>query len=223
MRFVRNIAKYTGLGLALQELLYGFIMGLMFIVAAQTGVAKFDTNLGLVLAIIGMNFAWGFVDMILFTMIDRFDQRKYVRIVNAKNSDLDDAQIRDLIRNNLSGTLVDVLDEKDEMEIVRKILRSEVEPPEQLREERRDGFKGNAICFLLTVSTCIPLTLPLLILPDSMQFEACLWSSSIAAVFLFVIGYLMHSYTGINKWVMGICVSSIGIGITLLAMLMGGF
>lgn len=221
MKVIRKLISYTGPGLALQELLYGFVMALIFVAAAQIGIVQFESNRDLIVAILGMNTAWGIIDMIVFTLVDRFDQRKYIRIVSMnKERYVDEKELKEIIRDNLSGTLIDVLDYEDEKKIVRQILNAGLDTEENLKNERMDIFKGNFVCFLLTILTCIPVITPLLIIPD--LHLACLWSSSVSAVFLFFIGYFMHPYTGINKWIMGFMISGIGIGITAMALLLGG-
>lgn len=205
--------------MALQELLYGFIMALIFVAATQFGLVRFDSNMDLVMTIIGMNTAWGLVDMIVFTLVDRFDQRKYVRIVESK-SEISDDIIEELISNELSGTLIDVLDKEDERKIVRQILEAGLEPEEHLKRERGDMLRTNFMCFVLTMLTCIPVITPLLIISDI--YIACLWSSAVSTVFLFMIGYFLEEYTGINRWIMGLLVAGIGIGITFMAVALGG-
>ena len=219
MKIARKLVGYTGPGLVLQELLYGFIMALIFVSAAQFEIMHFSSNTDLILAIIGMNTAWGIVDMVIFSLVDRFDQREYVRIIESKE-DVDDEYIKKLIHYNLSGTLIDVLDEKDEIRIVKEILRSRLEPEEDLKKERRSLYIGNFLCFVYTISTVIPVSIPLLLIED--MGTACLWSSLVSAAFMFLIGYLMHEYTGVNKWLMGLIVASIGMGITFLALILGG-
>jgi len=65
--------------LAIQEVLYGFVMALTFIIAARVGIFTYDTPLYLVMMILAMNFVWGVIDMIIFYRIDVSTQRRYRR------------------------------------------------------------------------------------------------------------------------------------------------
>ena len=127
---MRRIVGYVGPGLALQELLYGFIMALLFVTAAQLGIVK-DAISAIVL-IVGMNFTWGAIDMIVFTVVDRFNQRKYIRLVAGKDSAENGRYVERLIEDELAGTLIDVVDREDEKKIVELIMASRLEPEEEL-------------------------------------------------------------------------------------------
>ena len=68
----RGIVRKTGPGLAIQEVLYGFIMALIYVTAARIGILRYTDTLNLVILIIGMNFTWGFIDAVVFYMVDVF-------------------------------------------------------------------------------------------------------------------------------------------------------
>lgn len=59
MHAVRGLVKMTGLALALQELMYGFIMELIFVSAARIGILDYGSATHLAITIIGMNATWG--------------------------------------------------------------------------------------------------------------------------------------------------------------------
>lgn len=217
--FFRRMVSYTGPGLMLQELLYGFIMALIFITAAQMRIMEFNSSTNLIVLIIGMNFTWGLIDMIVFFMIDAFDQKSRIRAIRSK-SDRDEKEVRAYIHEDLSGTIADVLDEEDERKIVDIIMKSRLEPEEQLRTERKDLFIGAFFCFVITMLTVIPVIMPLIFIPD--KTTALFWSSGVAAIFLFFIGYYMAPYTGINKWKMGFMLTAASWVITFVATITGG-
>lgn len=64
-RFGR-LVDATGPSTALQELLYGFIMALIFVNAARLGILEYSDPMDFVLVIIGMNATWGAIDGIIF-------------------------------------------------------------------------------------------------------------------------------------------------------------
>ena len=56
--------------LVLQEAMYGFVMALTFITAEQLGLVDYNTRSKLILAILGMDFVWGAIDMYIFYRMD---------------------------------------------------------------------------------------------------------------------------------------------------------
>ena len=68
----RRLVGITGVSLALQELLYGLIMALIFITAARVGVLHYTDRENLVILIMGMNLTWGAIDAIVFYLLDIF-------------------------------------------------------------------------------------------------------------------------------------------------------
>ena len=70
-KIISRLVRNTGRGLALQEALYGFIMAMLFVTAASFGLIKVSSNGQMIMLIIGMDFSWGLIDMIIFYFIDR--------------------------------------------------------------------------------------------------------------------------------------------------------
>ena len=105
---VSNLVGKTGTGLALQEVLYGFIMALIFITAARIGILKYDDATDLIILIVGMNLTWGAIDAVVFYFIDTMNQRKYVRLLESE--DIDRQERLDALLSEFGGTPMDVLD-----------------------------------------------------------------------------------------------------------------
>ena len=71
-----RVVNNTGPGLALQEMMYGFIMALLFITATRFGVIDCNSAIDLIVLMAGMDFTWGAIDCILFYFVDVLDQRR---------------------------------------------------------------------------------------------------------------------------------------------------
>ncbi|MFA6710115.1 MAG: VIT1/CCC1 transporter family protein [Candidatus Methanomethylophilaceae archaeon] len=220
IKAARRMMGYTGTGLMLQELLYGFIMALLFITAAQFRLIGFGVK-ELIILIVGMNFTWGLIDMLVFFTIDTFDQKKYIRIIEAKKKGMiDEAKIRMLIKDELSGTIADIIDAESEKKVVDLIMDSDLEPEDQILSERRNMFYSAFFCFLLTMFTVIPVILPLLLVSDFRT--ALFYSAGFASIMLFFVGYYVAPYFGQNRWLVGIGILAFTGVITLLATFTGG-
>ena len=216
-KIISRLVRNTGRGLALQEALYGFIMAMLFVTAASFGLIKVSSNGQMIMLIIGMDFSWGLIDMIIFYFIDRAEQRKYVRIL--KGEDLYDEK-KKVIRDNLSGTIVDVLDEESEERIVDIIAEGMPEERGEYVTERRGIFKSAFSCFIITIMAAIPSVVSLLLVSD---LQAALLTAGVSSsVCMFFIGFKMGPYFGTKGWISGTFVLALALGITLAATFTGG-
>ena len=220
IKTARRVMGYTGTGLMLQELLYGFIMALLFITAARFRLIDFGVK-ELIILIVGMNFTWGLIDMLVFFTIDAFDQKKYIRIIEAKKKGtMDEKEIQTLIKDELSGTIADIIDAESERKVIDQLMNSDLEPADQILSERRNMFYSAFFCFLLTMFTVIPVILPLLLISDFRT--ALFYSAGFASIMLFFVGYYVAPYFGQNRWLVGIGTLTFAGVITLLATFTGG-
>ena len=63
---IRNLLTAPGPSTGLQELLYGFIMSLIFVYATRFGLLSYDDPMQFVLVVTGMCATWGAIDAIIF-------------------------------------------------------------------------------------------------------------------------------------------------------------
>ena len=214
MRLVRN----TGRGLALQEALYGFIMAMLFISAAAFGLIPVNSNTEMIILIVGMDFTWGVIDMIIFFFVDVSEQRKHLRILRDEEELYADK--RKVIKDNLSGTMVGLLDEEDEEKVIDIICEAKLESLRDIRSDRVDMFKSAFSSFLITFMAVIPSVIVFLVIPD--LDDALMIAGFVSSIFLFIIGYRLGPYFGTKGWISGLIVLSLALGITLCATFTGG-
>ena len=215
--FIIRLVRNTGRGLALQEALYGFIMAMLFITASAFGLISVETNTDVIVLIVGMNFSWGAIDMVIFYFIDVAEQRKHYRILKGQGLYDDKKKV---IRDNLSGTIVGMLDDEDENRIVDIIADSNIESFEEIRNDRRDLFKSAFSSFVITMLTVIPSVLCLLIVDDLR--DALMFAGITSSICMFFIGYLLGPYLGTKGWISGSMVLLLALGITAAATVTGG-
>lgn len=217
-KFIMRLVRNTGRGLALQEALYGFIMAMLFITASAFGLINVETNMDVIILIVGMNFSWGAIDMVIFYFIDVAEQKKHFRILRS-DSDLYDDK-KKVIKDNLSGTIVDCLDDESEDKVVEIVAQSGVESEQEEKEDRKDLFKSAFSSFVITMLTTIPPVLSLLIVDDLK--DALMYAGFTSSVCMFFVGYLMGPYLGTKGWFSGLMVLGLGLGITIIATFTGG-
>ena len=215
---VSNLVGKTGVGLALQEVLYGFIMALIFVTAARIGILKYDDATDLIILIVGMNLTWGAIDAVVFYFIDTMNQRKYVRLLESE--DIDRKERLDALLSEFGGTPMDVLDPECEKIMCERMLDMKVENESEKAKDRRDMRHSAIACFLITASTIVPVIVPLLLIGDVM--DALLVSSCLSAVVLFFVGYMTGGDLGLNKMKFGLILTAISWAITIVATITGG-
>ena len=212
-----RIARHTGSSLALQEMLYGFIMALLFITAVRFDVLKFSTVEDLIILMVGMDFTWGAIDAVLFYMIDVMDQHRMEKILTSRKSP---EAIAEILQYEFGGSPAGLL----RQEGIRRVgLQVAVEPLKDkngLKEDRRRMWISSVYCFLATVVTLLVVVPPLLLFDDAS--EALFASSVFSAIALFIIGYEYSGYVGINKVLGGIFITSVAWAIILVATFTGG-
>ena len=215
--FIMRLVRNTGRGLALQEALYGFIMAMLFITASAFGLINVESNIDVIILIVGMNFSWGAIDMVIFYFIDVAEQKKHFRILRGDGLYDDKKKV---IRDNLSGTIVDCLDDESEDKVVELIAESGLEPEEQEKEARKDLFKSAFSSFLITMITVIPSVLSLLIIDDLK--DGLMWAGLTSSICMFFVGYKLGPYLGTKGMFSGLMVLLLGLSITIIATFTGG-
>ncbi len=214
-----GIVSKTGPGLAIQEVLYGFIMGLIFVTAARVGVLDYPGKVHLAVLIIGMNLTWGAIDAVVFYLVGMFDQRNFVRIMSNPEN-LDETERIRLLEYAFSGTPLDLLEPESEREICRNILKQKMQSEEQMAADRRALMESSIACFIITALTIIPIILPILLVEDVATGLAA--SSALSSIVLFFIGFKLEKYVGVNRWVLGFGLAGVSWAITIVSTFTGG-
>lgn len=214
---IRSIVSRTGPGLALQEMMYGFIMALLFISASRFGIINFSSATDIIILMVGMDFTWGAIDCILFFVIDVLDQR---RMLNYMRSDIPLEQKAEMMADDFDNSPLDLVDTEQKMEACRKIAELDIESEEEMRSDRRRMAISAFYCFIATILPLIPTSIPLLLIDD--LYDALFVASALSAITMFFIGWRMGKYVGMKGWKCGLIITSLAWVITLVATFTGG-
>ncbi|MDO5854041.1 MAG: Fic family protein, partial [Thermoplasmata archaeon] len=186
-----------GPGLVLQELLYGFIMELIFVTATRIGMLQYDSSLQLAIVIIGMNATWGAIDAVVFFLIGGFSSRKHVMMIrNGRKGGKDREEAISYLLDEFGGTPLDALTEEDERRICERILECETESNADIRRDQRQSALSSFGCFVVTLFTLIPVVLPILLI-EPLE-TALIVASALSSCTLFFVGYKMKDYFSVN-------------------------
>lgn len=220
MNAVRSLVTMTGPALALQELLYGFIMELIFVTAARIGILDYGSATGLVVMILGMNATWGAIDAVIFYMIGAFSERNHARVIDEARSGKDREEAVRYLMDAFGGTPLDALLPEDERMICERILECRTESEEGFSKDRRAMALSSLGCFIITLLTIIPVAAPILLIPDTMLALGV--ASALSSVILFFVGYSMKNHFATNGWAMGLFLTGISWTITIISTFTGG-
>ncbi len=214
----RKLLAAPGPSTALQELLYGFIMALIFVYAARFGILKYDAPWDFIIVIIGMNATWGAIDAAIFYYLGLCDQKRYIKLIKDDSAD-PESRISELM-DEFDSTPLDVLSDQDKRWVCEKMLDRELQSEDGFSEDRRKMMISSVGCFVITLLTVIPIIIPVLLISDFMT--ALRVASVLAAIILFFIGYYMAPYLGLNRWVTGATLTGMSLLISLISTFTGG-
>ncbi len=215
---IKKLIHATGPSTALQELLYGFIMALIFVYATRFGILDYEDPLDFLIVITGMNATWGVIDGIILYYLAVCSQRRYIKILSDKGGDRE-RKINELM-DEFGSTPLDVLQNEDMRKICETMLDRGLQSEEDSREDRRSMMYSSIGCIIVTLMTLIPFYVVLLLVPDFM-FALKVVSFVVSAI-LFFIGYYMGPYLGVNRWIAGITLMLISLSIALISTFTGG-
>ena len=220
LNVARGLVNMTGPALALQELMYGFIMELIFVTAARIGILDYGSAIDLVMMIIGMNATWGAIDAVIFYLIDAFSERNHARIIDSARESGNREEAVEYLLDAFSGTPLDALLPEDERMICEKILDCRTEDAEGMSRDRRAMALSSLGCFIITLLTVVPVALPLLLIQDTVLALGV--ASGLSSVILFFVGYCMKYHYATNGWATGLFLAGVSWAITIIATFTGG-
>ncbi len=218
-KLTSRMLSYTGPSTALQEVLYGFIMALIFVYGVRFGVLEFSDKFSFAVTVTGMCLTWGVIDGIIFYYIWLLDTRRTYRVItNAEGRDRESR--KNEIMDSLSGTALDVLSDQNKDAICDMMLDKEVQSEAEYEEDRKAMVKNSIGCVFFGVVALIPVLLPLLFFEDLIYALGV--SCILSGLSLFVTGYLMGPYIGLNRFVMGLFLAGISFVISVISVFTGG-
>jgi len=216
---IHSLVSMTGPATAIQEILYGFIMALIFVNAASFGILSFSGPVEFVLVIFGMNATWGVIDAIIFYYMAEFNQRGYKRVISGTNG-LSREQRQKILVDEFSGTPLDVLPDDEKNRICEGLLDKELESDEEFRRSRKEYLMSSIGCIIFSISTVIPFAVTILLIADFK--EALLVAKILASTILFFVGYALGPHIGINRYVTGAFLMGSSLIIAIISTFTGG-
>lgn len=200
------------------EILFGLLMVLTFTGTLSVTTAGKEDVRTMLIAAIGCNAAWGFVDGVMYVLrglVARGRQAILGRAVR-KATRPEDGQR--LIADEL-GPLAAGLGVPELEHIRQWIIARPSQGAQTVRLTARD-FKGALGVFLLVFASTFPVVLPFVFIADLRL--AMRVSGAIAIVIMFRCGYVWGRYAGLVAWRSGLVMVLLGVAVELVIIALGG-
>jgi hypothetical protein len=212
----------------LVEGIYSVLIVLTFTLAAraiqvQSGELADASNilLQLFLAALGCAVAWGLIDGVMYVLTCVFerskDRRLYHLVHNASSQDEGIAVLSEALDDDMGSLATSEERRQIYMSLFERLRNL---PPPQGGFEKAD-FAGGLGVFLVALSAALPVLLPLLVFPGSVEFRIRA-SNLIAFVMLFAMGYRWGQYAGGKPFRTGLMLLILGIIMMVVAIPLGG-
>jgi hypothetical protein len=197
------------------EILVGLIM-----VLAITGTVGLETGSrkAVISAGIGACIAWGLVDGIIYVYANLLERGRIALAAREASTCTGEGCDIRTIKEELEGTIVDTLGERERHEVAQHIL-IRLKPIENHTRATRDDILGGIAAGTLVFLSGMPILLPFLFLDGIWAMRV---SSAIGLIMLFAIGYRWGGYVGRNKFRTGAVMMGVGAVITGVVMALGG-
>lgn len=213
----------------LVEGIYSVLIVLTFTLAAravnthggQVVLEDWDTVLQLFAAAAGCALAWGLIDGAMYVLTCAFergkDRRLYRLIRAAPSQEAGVTMLADELDDEL-GYLASETERGQIYSTLYQRLRMAPPPPTGFKKE---DFAGGFGTFLVAVGAAIPVLLPLLLVPGSVEMRVRA-SNLVAFALLFIMGYGWGRYAGGKPFLYGLMLLILGVSMVLIAIPLGG-
>lgn len=197
------------------EILFGLIM-----VLAITGTVGLQTGskVAIISAGIGACIAWGIVDGIIYVYSSLLERGRIALAAQEATTCTGEGCDLRTIKEELEGTIVDTLGEREKHEVAQHILMR-LKPVENHTHATKDDILGGIATGMLVFVSGVPPILPFLFLDGIWAMRL---SSIIGLIMLFAIGYRWGGYIGRSGFWTGVTMMGIGIAITGVVIALGG-
>ncbi len=176
-----------------------------------------DVKLMLVAAI-GCNIAWGFVDGVMYVLRNLVARAREATLIRAVRYARRPEVAQQLIAHQI-GPIAAGLG-PPAMEQLRRWIVDQPPPPTGRVLMTADDLRGALGVFLLVFLSTFPVVLPFVFMADLQQ--AMRVSAAVAITMLFLCGYAWGRYAGLKPWVSGLVMVALGVVVEAIVIALGG-
>jgi hypothetical protein len=200
------------------EILFGLFMVLTFTGTLSVATAGREDVKVMLVAAIGCNIAWGFVDGVMYVLRNLVLRAREATLGRAVRAARRPEDAHRLIATQI-GPLAAGLGMAG-LERVRQTIIGQPPPPAGRARPTLNDLRGALGVFLLVFASTFPVVLPFLFIAN-LQL-AMRVSAAIAITMLFLCGYSWGRYGGISPWKSGLVMVLLGVVVEATVIALGG-
>jgi len=202
----------------ISEVLFGLFMVLTFTGTLSVADSGRDEVRDMLVAAIGCNIAWGFVDGVMYVLRNLVERARKATLMRAVREAAEPAQAHDIIRHEI-GNVASVLGAAEFERMRRRILEQPASASSTPRVTVRD-LQGALGVFLLVFLSTFPVVLPFVVIADPGVAKRA--SAAVAIGMLFICGHAWGRYAGLKAWRTGLVLVLLGLGVEAIVIALGG-
>jgi hypothetical protein len=200
------------------EILFGLFMVLTFTGTLSVASAGREEVKAMLLAAIGCNIAWGFVDGVMYVLRNFVVRARQAKLVQAARAAGRPEEAHRLIADEM-GELSRALG-TPELERVRQWIVARPAQDAPVNRVTGQDLRGAVGVFLLVFVSTFPVVLPFVFIADLRT--AMRVSAAIAGVMLYLCGYGWGRYAGLKPWRAGLVMVLLGVAVEAVIIALGG-
>lgn len=202
----------------ISEVLFGLFMALTFTGTLSVASAGREEVRSMMVAAIGCNIAWGFVDAVMYVLRNLVARGRRLRLVNAVRDAAQPEHAHRLIGHEIGG-LARAFGPAD-FERVRQWLATQPGHALPATHPTAQDLRGAVGVFLLVFLSTFPVVLPFVFIADPATAKRV--SAVVAIVMLFVCGHAWGRYAGLKPVRTGMVMVLLGLAIEAVVIALGG-
>jgi len=202
----------------ISEVLFGLFMVLTFTGTLSVLGTGRDEVRSMLVAAIGCNIAWGFVDAVMYLLRTLVTRGHRLRLARAVRETAQADEAHRLIAVEI-GPLAGAL-QPSELERVRRWLAEQPAHALPAVALTRADLRAAFAVFLLVFLSTLPVVLPFLFIADPAVAKRA--SAAVAIVMVFACGYSWGRHAGLKAWRTGVVMVTLGIAVELVVIALGG-
>ena len=202
----------------ISEVLFGLFMVLTFTGTLSVADSGRDEVRDMLVAAIGCNIAWGFVDGVMYVLRNLITRARKATLIRAVREAAEPAQAHDILRQEI-GNVGRALG-APEFERMRRWILDQPASANSKPGVTGADLKGAAAVFLLVFLSTFPVVLPFVFVADPGVAKRA--SAAVAIVMLFICGFAWGRYAGLKAWRTGLVMVLLGLGVEAVVIALGG-
>ncbi len=202
----------------ISEVLFGLFMVLTFTGTLSVVDSGRDEVRDMLVAAIGCNLAWGFVDGVMYVLRNLVDRGRKATLIRALRDAAQPEQAQRLIRDEIGA--VSRAFGAAEFERIRQWIAAQPASAVPRVAVTAADLKGAFAVFLLVFLSTFPVVLPFVFIADPGVAKRA--SAAVAIAMLYVCGFAWGRHAGLKAWRAGAVMVLLGIGVEAIVIALGG-